>query len=304
MLRPSRRGWLTGLRWTVAAGLVAWLIGSGRLDLTTLAGVRWGWALAGAVVCRIVCNLVPLVRWHWLARTQQLNLTLGTAVHVGAVGYFLSILLPASVGFDGVRLLYGSRLNSGRRKKVLLSIFMDRLIGLYALIFLAVLFGGAYLRQPVLISLVVVSAGTLAAVQIARRWGPIRRRVTGVTAYRPFGGVLWRAFVLSCFGHCSGIAGIYFWFRTLNVPAPALSVCAITPLVNLLQSISLTPMGLGVTDTASEVLFAMARVEGGAEVITLNRLLALLVSLACGIAILFPVSNAGVTPAHREAACD
>ncbi|MEK7753497.1 MAG: hypothetical protein AAB654_16355, partial [Acidobacteriota bacterium] len=63
----------------MAAGLVAWLIGSGRLDLTTLAGARLSWALAGAVVCRIVCNLVPLVRCHWLARTQQLNLTLGTA---------------------------------------------------------------------------------------------------------------------------------------------------------------------------------------------------------------------------------
>jgi uncharacterized protein (TIRG00374 family) len=328
-VKVSRKTWLGALRGAVAAALVAWLILSGRLDFKTLAGVQLGWAFLGAVVSKLVGCLVPLIRWHYLVRAQHLELRLQTAVHIGLIGYFLAIIMPAMLGLDGARLVYGARRNVGRKEAVLSTILMDRLIGLVALILLAVVFGSAFLlhssnmamAEPVLYLAGVLAMGAAVAAFLASRharqvlaalsWKPFQRLMAAVAEYRRHEGVLVAALLLSFLGHLSGIACAYFAFLMLNLTPPLPTVCAIIPLVNLSRGIPLTPMGLGVVDSVSETLFSAVGIDGGVEVSLVLRMVALLVFAGCGAAYLFPVARVGRTSlrdlrlsARPEATCD
>jgi uncharacterized membrane protein YbhN (UPF0104 family) len=311
-VKQPRRLLMLVLKCSLATALIFWLVRSGRLDLRTLAGVQFGWAFLGLFVCRLVSSFLPLVRWHHLTRPQNIDFGLGTVFHIGLIAFFLGTAMPTALGFDGVRLYYGFRRNEGQREALLSTVIADRVMGLLSLVVLALLFGGVFLWQgfqdflarPLLfLWIVLVAAAVLAAglLRLARFWKPAARVMTAIAGYRHHKGVLAGAFVLSCIGHLSTIAGIYFTFLALRLSPPLLAICAITPLVTLSWGIPFTPMGIGIVDSVADTLYSMVHLQGGAEVTIIARVVALLVAVAGGIAYLFPVRSRNTS---EGAACD
>lgn len=88
--------------------------------------------LAG-VLCFATIPITGL-RWHLLLRSQGLVLHLWQTMRIVAVGSFFATFLPGSAGGDLVRGVYIYQASHGRRTSALLSIFIDRLIGLTAFV--------------------------------------------------------------------------------------------------------------------------------------------------------------------------
>jgi uncharacterized membrane protein YbhN (UPF0104 family) len=77
----------------------------------------------------------------------------------------------------------------------------------------------------------------------------------------------------------------YLSLLALGADDPSLAaVIAITCMLNLVWMVPITPLGLGVTDTAAEFLFALIGISVGAEQQMLIRLFGVLLSLAGGLA--------------------
>jgi uncharacterized protein (TIRG00374 family) len=72
------------------------------------------------------------LRWHILLRSQGLVLHLWHTIRIVAMGAFFATFLPGSAGGDIVRGFYIYQASHGRRTSALLSIFVDRLIGVVA----------------------------------------------------------------------------------------------------------------------------------------------------------------------------
>ncbi len=109
------------------------------IDVNALAkSLDHPWLLALAV---IICFLtIPVAgwRWHILLRTQGLSLHLFETIRIVAMGAFFATFLPGSAGGDLVRGFYIFKASHGRRTSALLSIFIDRLIGLAAFVLFGV----------------------------------------------------------------------------------------------------------------------------------------------------------------------
>ena len=81
---------------------------------------------------------VAALRWHILLRSQGLALHLWHTMRIVAMGAFFATFLPGSAGGDLVRGVYIYQASHGRRTSALLSIFIDRLIGLTAFVIFGV----------------------------------------------------------------------------------------------------------------------------------------------------------------------
>jgi uncharacterized protein (TIRG00374 family) len=88
---------------------------------------------------------VAALRWHILLRSQGLALNLLQTTRIVAMGAFFATFLPGSAGGDLVRGVYIYQASHGRRTSALLSIFIDRLIGLTAFVIFGVV---ATLTRP------------------------------------------------------------------------------------------------------------------------------------------------------------
>lgn len=103
------------------------------------------WLLALALVLCLATIPISALRWHILLRSQGLPLHFWNTTRIVAVGAFFATFLPGSAGGDLVRGVYIYQASHGRRTSALLSIFIDRLIGLTAFVIFGV---AATLTRP------------------------------------------------------------------------------------------------------------------------------------------------------------
>lgn len=100
--------------------------------------------VAATIVCAAVMPVAGL-RWHLFLRSQGLVLRLSDTVRIVTMSFFFATFLPGGAGGDIVRGVYIYDASHGRRTGALLSIFIDRLIGLFAFMLVGVL---ATLSRP------------------------------------------------------------------------------------------------------------------------------------------------------------
>ena len=308
--RWPRRGWALALRLLIAAVLVSWLLRSGRLDWRMMAAVELGGFLLASALCRMAASLLRLVRWHLLCRALGLELGLGKAIHIGLIGYFLGIAVPSSVGVDATRLYYGSREQPNSGAALLSTILADRLLGILALLILALGFGGALAvsggPEELGVTLLFLLGALLAVAAMAAvywrwnwlerlepflPWKALRDLMAATHEYRRHRGVLVRAMLLSFLCHGAVMAAAYCTFRAIGVVPPVLAVCVVMPLSSLAWGLPVTPLGLGVVDSLAEALYSLLGAPGGAEITMIMRAVSVAVSLAYGLAYLVPVGR-------------
>jgi hypothetical protein len=100
-----------------------------------------GGSFSAALVLYGISLLATLYRWHVLVRAQDLPITLLGTVRIGLLGFFFNTFLPGSVGGDLVKAAAVAREQS-RRTAAVATVIMDRVIGLWSLIFFVAFMGG------------------------------------------------------------------------------------------------------------------------------------------------------------------
>ena len=263
-------------------------------------------------------------RWHLLVRAVDLTLPLATSIRLTFVGAFFNQAVPGSTGGDVVKAYYAAKLTVGPTRAVV-SVFVDRFIGLFGLVVLAAvvlllpphLQGETVPRRLVLVILLCVAAvGLVFGVRRVRRTlglsklvralpfqGVMREAQAAVHLYRTRPGAVLVALALSVVNH-AGIAALVWGFgRALGLESLELSTCmALVPVCNLLSAIPVLPGGWGVGEWAFAYFFGQAGVPA-TEAVGLSmvyRLAMLFVSLPGGV-LWFASRDAGSSDKIRHA---
>ncbi len=126
--------WETCLRLLVCVAIL-WFIIS-RVDLAevyqllTKVSVK---AFALAFFIYLIAHLLFILRWSKILQALQVNIGLGTLLPYQLVGLFFNLFLPTSAGGDVIKAYYVSK-DTGKTGISFLSVFLDRYIGLLAVI--------------------------------------------------------------------------------------------------------------------------------------------------------------------------
>ncbi|WP_157665200.1 lysylphosphatidylglycerol synthase transmembrane domain-containing protein [Mariniblastus fucicola] len=122
---------VTILKYIASIGLLTYLIYSRRDQFTAfLEQEKNFWWLAAALATMTTAFMFSYLRWQWLANAIRLDLTLGEAIKLGFIGAFFNVVAFGVVGGDSLRAFYAARTKKGRVPEAILSVFIDRAIGL------------------------------------------------------------------------------------------------------------------------------------------------------------------------------
>jgi uncharacterized membrane protein YbhN (UPF0104 family) len=90
-----------------------------------------------ALALVLVAVTITILRWQLLARTLGLEFSTKEALRVGFLGYAVNLLPAGLVGGDAVKAVFLARLHPTRKTEAVATVFVDRAIGLVALLLLA-----------------------------------------------------------------------------------------------------------------------------------------------------------------------
>ncbi len=267
-------GFRVAIRVGVALVILAVLLS--RMDLRALWKVlhamRWGPFVWGMVWMTGAYGLLAL-RWKVLLRSTDVRIPFQDLVKLTYLSHFIGYLLPGGVSIDAVRGVYVWRHVEGRRAQMVASIFVDRVVGFWAILALA--FGGAWaaglnrLLLPLGGALVAVTLGWVLA------FLPLTGRVIRWGAGRvPFGERLVKLYAsLERFSRdplpLAGALGVSLLFQFFYIMAAHAALTALSPqppsvgttlayvsLINALTMIPITIGGLGIREGGFVAAFA------------------------------------------------
>lgn len=165
---PVKNRLLFLARLAIASALLFWLLRSGRLDFHGLneIGARWPWLIAAQLAFAGEL-LVASARWLLLLRAQGIDYGLCDTGSLTLIGWFFSQIIVGTTGGDVVKAYAVAVEHPDRRSAAVVSIFVDRFLGLLVL-FVVALAGAAInwrliLPHPELISFALVICGCLTA---------------------------------------------------------------------------------------------------------------------------------------------
>ena len=100
---------------------------------------------AAALGIFVMSQVMVGFRWWLLLRTQSIFVDLGPALRLHFLGLFYNNFLPSSVGGDLLRAWYVTK-HTDKKFEAVLSVFVDRIIGLLSALIIAIFFYWLFLR--------------------------------------------------------------------------------------------------------------------------------------------------------------
>lgn len=264
----------------MATAVVWLLIAQGMLDLSVLR-IDVTNLIALTVVSGLVLltYLISVYRWRLLLNCQGIRISVRAATSISFLGLFLNSFLPGGViGGEAVRVAYVVRTLSATRTVAVLSVFLDRLLGFYALLlvaFLAALLnpvgfvGGSLLRYlavfaavlclglPVGLYLFYIVLKSNRRLRVFMKTVPngalahaIYRLFEALRLYHNAPGTLLTALVMSILIHTIAVASIMVIGSSMGLILAPTDYAFAAPWAWLANLLPVTPGGLGVGEAA------------------------------------------------------
>jgi uncharacterized protein (TIRG00374 family) len=270
-------------------------------------------------------------RWGLLLRVQDIRLGWKRITQLYMIGSFFNLFLLGSTGGDAIKMFYLVRqVESKKRAGAIMSVGMDRVIGLLALIILATVFvilryrwltrtpeAAALLASFALIlSSAAMGIITLVAVVGLRLADKLPAAMPGRTkilegaasiqAYgRSWPTIISCIFISFC-GHSSFFFTYYCAARGLHVMVSFWDMAVILPIVNTIIALPISVSGVGVRENLYVTLLGDLCGIGKAQAVTISLVgffsSVIFFGLLGGVFYLFYRSSAGVPPlpAHPD----
>lgn len=260
--------WSRGEQWEQA-----WTHGPSAL-WQTLSLVPPG-ILAVSLLLMGLTILLGVARWSLALQAQGLVLGGRRALEISLVAHFFNSFLLGSTGGDLMKAYYAAREARHKKTEAVLTVFVDRLVGLWAML----LFAGMMLipnvplimrSEPIrILALVMVAMlGTCTILVVVAFYGGVSRGWAGARVWlrrlpkgewlersldscRRFGktpGFLVRTTSLSMALNFMAVLQVQVLSRGLGESVPFMAMLAIVPMIICLSAIPITPSGLGVRE--------------------------------------------------------
>lgn len=91
----------------------------------------WSLVFMGATI------VLGTLRWRMVLRVHGINLSLGRAAEISLVAHFFNSFLLGSTGGDLMKAFYAARETSNRKTEAVVTVLVDRLIGLLSMLLFA-----------------------------------------------------------------------------------------------------------------------------------------------------------------------
>lgn len=224
-----------------------------------------------------VCIVAAVYRWSLILSAQGYSLSDGKITTLFFVGHFFNAFLLGATGGDLVKAYYAATETHHKRTEMVSSIFIDRMLGLLALVALTVVVMACrlpfFLRYPATRIALLFNAGLLLVIVLAlavvfrrdvfEHWSFFARmeRTTSVGAqisriYRSFRFCLHRprlltaTLLISLANHVAGLASAFYVGMALGLDLGFMDYVTMFLIINAVATIPLTPSGLGTRETA------------------------------------------------------
>jgi hypothetical protein len=236
------------------------------------------WLLVLAVAVFPITFIITSYRWHKLLVAVEVNMTLWRTFVINMVGAFYNTFMPGSTGGDVLKAYYASK-QTPHRMRAVMSVVVDRILGLIALVMLGgVMASYQYLQNPTTsdptsrecLHVALLSALIIAACGIgtAFLFQPTLRKIVGldfilgklpmqrqIDSARVVMGmyrrqpmlVLW-ATLVTLPVHITVVLAALFAGKALGLPLRPLYYFTAVPVIVLVGSIPISPQGAGVME--------------------------------------------------------
>ncbi|MFO0278551.1 MAG: lysylphosphatidylglycerol synthase transmembrane domain-containing protein, partial [Planctomycetota bacterium] len=233
---------------------------------------------AAGALCYFVTALIAGARWWWLLRVNGTGVSLLETLRFTWIGIFFNTVMPGNTGGDVVKALYIMKRCPGHRVPVLVSVIVDRVLGLGSLAILAavvVLFAlDDFGDLAVWIWMVIAGVALLGAVAFSKRlrsfvrlkWlldrlpqrlGNLLKLVDqAVFFYRDHKFVIAMSLLVGVLNHVVSVGSVVLIGHALGVGMPTFEYFVIVPVINILSAIPIAPNGWGFGEALYKGLFA------------------------------------------------
>jgi uncharacterized protein (TIRG00374 family) len=241
-----------------------------------LSGVLVGLALFGGVV-----------RWRIVLQAQGLDLPLGRATRISFVAQFFNSFLLGSTGGDLIKAYYAARETHHKKTEAVTTVFVDRLVGLWTMLFFAGVMMGPNFRLltasrdlyvPALFILAML--GALSVVLGLAFWGGVSKRFPrarhqlrrlpkgdvlerALDSCRQFGKqktFLLKTIAISLFLNVLWVLQVMVLGSGLDLSISILALFVIVPVIFCISALPITPNGLGVRENLFVLMLAVLAV--------------------------------------------
>lgn len=263
--------------------------------------------LAVALLLILVGFSCNFIRWYLLVRGLDLSFHIRDAFRLGSLGFMLNQVMPGSVGGDLFRAAFLAHEQPGRRTEAVASVFIDRFVGLVAMLLVAsgaLLLTGRTPQRSAVLEILKVFIGIAALVGIVGTLLLTSRVISGASAQQLAGRIpaighavarlaagmarfasrrryLAGAMALAISTHCLLITAFWCISQALPIRGPTfIENAKIVPIALVAGALPLTPGGLGLTESALAKLYEVIHLQAsdGALVALAYRALTLVVA--------------------------
>lgn len=303
-MKRARKIFFAFARFGIGIGLIAYLAESGFIHFRDLGRLLTAWPLTFAALALILLHVILIsARLSMLFRPQGLKLPYRTALRLTLVGLFFDIFLPGAAGGTVAKLFYATRENEGRRTEVATVVIFDRAIGIFSLLLLPLIFAPMFLPlvsrlhtlRVIMVTyaaivgslLLIFLAGMLnrstvghlaGAIHFPRLRKVVSRSLETIGAYHGSPATLLAALGLSLAANFAIVGVIGVALLVVNPASVAWRLCLIVPIGQIVNSLPITPGGLGVGEVAFTTLFRLTGLNSGAEALLCWRIWSAIVS--------------------------
>ncbi len=277
-----------------------------------------GLLFALGALCYLATVLIAGTRWWWLLRVNGLGVGLGEALRLTWIGTFFNTVVPGQTGGDLIKAIYIMKRCPGQRVPALVSVIVDRVLGLASLAVLGAVVVLFALDRFGTIALSIW--GVMAAVgacfviafskrlrrlvrlkelleKLPARFGGLLKLVDqAVFFYRDHKRVIVASLLFGIFNHVVSVMSVLLIGNALGVGMPSLEYFVLIPVINIVSAVPLAPNGWGLGEWMYQGLFSTYAPPGvppavmgtrGFALSVLYRLHLTLWSLLGGVFVLF-----------------
>lgn len=140
-------------------------------------------ALILSLACMGMTIFLGVLRWRLVLKVQGLDLSFGRAAEISLVAHFFNSFLLGSTGGDLLKAYYAARETHHKKTEAVVTVFVDRLLGLFAMLLFACLMMvpnlnllATHRRLAALALFILFMMAGCASVVALSFWGGISRR--------------------------------------------------------------------------------------------------------------------------------
>ena len=263
----------------------AWTIGPQELwrTISLISPV----SLAVAVFLSLVAIMLGVIRWRMVLEVQGLGLPLVRATEISFVSQFFNTFLLGSTGGDLIKAYYAARETHHKKTEAVTTVFVDRLIGLWAMLLFAavmmvpnanLIMKYKWFSAPSL--LIVAMFVALTGVLCVAFWGGVSKRWPMARSYlrripkgalleqsldscRQFGKqkmFLFQSSVLSIALNVVWVLQVIVLAGGMGLKVPSVTLFLVVPIVFCISALPITPSGLGVRENLFVSMLAISEI--------------------------------------------